>query len=96
MGGAPVGRAWVVMMRNGTTAIDWGEGLFQDAISGEFFKAAEADVSHRASDVELDWLARVGRLDHYDDANAFFNGLSDLPSRSSIQSKNSPQRDKKS
>jgi hypothetical protein len=81
MGGVPIGRSWVVMMRAGAAAIDWGGGLFQDAISGDFFNATEQEVSHRASDTDLDWLKHVGRVDDYDANNAYFVGLPDLPNR---------------
>jgi hypothetical protein len=82
MGGTPVGRNWIVIMRSGVTAIDWGGGLFQDAMSGDFFNAVEKDVSHRANDSDLDWLKHVGRVDDYDDTNVYFVGLPDLPFRS--------------
>ena len=77
----PIGRNWIVMMHKGIPAIDWGGGMFQDAISGEFFNAAESEVSHRASDAELDWLKHIGRIDDYDIVNVYFIGLPDLPSR---------------
>lgn len=82
MGGTPVGRNWIVMMHSGAAAIDWGGGLFQDAVSGEFFNAVEEDVSHRASDADLDWLKRIGRVEDYDASHVYFTGLPDLPSRS--------------
>ena len=82
MGGMPIGRSWVVMMHAGAAAIDWGGGLFQDAISGEFFKATEQQVSHSAGDAELDWLKHIGRIDDYDNTNVYFIGLPDLPYRS--------------
>jgi hypothetical protein len=82
MGGMPVGRNWIVMMRSGAAAIDWGGGLFQDAVSGDFFHAVEKDVSHRASNTDLDWLKRIGRVDDYDEVNVYFVGLPDLPYRS--------------
>ena len=81
MGGAPIGRSWVVIMRTGATAIDWGGGQFQDVISGDFFNAAEREVSHRANDSDLDWLKHIGRVYDYDNTNVYFTGLPDLPSR---------------
>ena len=81
MGGTPIGRSWVVMMHGGAASIDWGGGLFQDVISGDFFKAVEREVSHRATDAELDWLKHIGRVDDYDNTNVYFVGLPDLPSR---------------
>lgn len=82
MGGMPVGRNWIVIMRSGAAAIDWGGGQFQDAISGDFFNAVEADVSHRANNSDLDWLKHIGRVDDYDRTNVYFVGLPDLPFRS--------------
>lgn len=81
MGGTPVGRNWIVLMQNGVTAIDWGGGMFQDAVSGEFFKAVESNVSHRASNADLDWLEHIGRVDDYNDTFVYFIGLPDLPFR---------------
>lgn len=75
MGGTPIGRGWVVMMHNGVAAIDWGGGIFQDAVTGDFFHAAERDVSHRADDLDLDWLKRLGRVDDYDPINVYFYSL---------------------
>ena len=67
------------MMRNGTSAIDWGGGQFLDIRTGDFFHADEKDVSHRALDSDLDWLKRLGRVDEYDGENVFFFGLPDVP-----------------
>ena len=74
-GGTPVGRPWVVMLRDGTVAIDWGVGLFQDAISGDFMRISESRVSHRAQDVDLEWLIRIGRVSDYDAQQVFFLSL---------------------
>ena len=74
-GGTPVGRPWIVALRNGTIAIDWGDGVFQDAISGDFLKVPEAQVSHRALDADLDWLIRVGRVSSFDAQQVYFLSL---------------------
>jgi hypothetical protein len=81
MNGTPVGRNWIVMMHNGVTAIDWGDGQFQDAVSGDFFNAVESNVSHRATNANLDWLLQIGRIDDYNDIYVYFIGLPDLPFR---------------
>jgi hypothetical protein len=73
--GTPVGRAWVVILRNGAIAIDWGDGLFQDVMSGDFSKVTETQVSHRAQDAELDWLARAGLVSRYDAQQVYFINL---------------------
>jgi hypothetical protein len=84
MNGTPIGRSWIVMMRNGVTAIDWGGGQFQDTISGDFFMAVESDVSHRAGNVDLDLLSRIGRVDGYDEVNVYFVGLPELPFKTTL------------
>lgn len=72
MHGTPVARSWVVWMRNGGIAIDWGDGMFVDILSNQFFEASEADVSHRALDADLDWLRSIGRVEDYDVNNVYF------------------------
>lgn len=79
--GTPVGRTWVVVLRNGTIAIDWGDGLFQDSVSGDFMHVVEAQVSHRAQDSDLDWLIRAGRVSHFDAQQAYFISLPELPKK---------------
>jgi hypothetical protein len=79
--GTPVGRPWVVVLRNGTIAIDWGDSLFQDALSGDFMHIAEAQVSHRAQDSDLDWLMHSGRVSHFDAQQVYFISLPELPKR---------------
>lgn len=72
MRGTSIARCWVVMMHNGVAAVDWGDGVFLDVLSNEFFAATEKDVSHRALDADLDWLKRIGRVDDYDVNNVYF------------------------
>jgi hypothetical protein len=81
MNGTPVGRNWVVMMQNGITAIDWDGGMFQDAISGEFFKVTESTICFPASNADLDWLQRSGCILGYDETYVYFTNLPDLPLR---------------
>ena len=81
-GGTPVGRAWVVMLHNGTIVIDWGDALFQDAYTGDFIQVSEHQISHRALDNDLDWLRRIGRVDGYDAHQVYFASLPERPARS--------------
>ena len=74
MGGVPVERQWVLVLKNGTVAIDWGDGLFQDVYSGKFFEGTEAQVSHTITDGELDMLQYAGYAT-FDGRNVFFQGL---------------------
>jgi len=78
-GGTPVGRPWVVLLRDGTIAVDWGDCLFQDAVSGEFINVTERQVSHRAQDADLDWLMRIGRVSNYDAQQVYFQNLPERP-----------------
>ena len=82
--GTPITRSWVVMMRSGIPAVDWGDGTFLDVLSGEFFHAGEKGVSHRALDSDLDWLKNIGRVDEYDVNNVFFTTL---PNRNVLPAK---------
>jgi hypothetical protein len=72
MAGTPISRNWVVVLRSGVPALDWGNGSFVDLINGCFIEAKEPDVSHRAMDADLEWLKQIGVLDDYDDTNAYF------------------------
>ncbi len=80
-GGIPVGRSWVVMMQSGVLAIDWGDGLYQEAISGDFFNANDSQVSHGAQSGDLDWLQKIGRVLNYSDQMVYFVDLPEKPSR---------------
>ncbi|WP_322507455.1 hypothetical protein [Anaerolinea sp.] len=75
----PVARSWVVMMRGGFAALDWGNGLYLDLTCGQFFTATEKDVSHRASDADLDLLVRLGCIEGYDRLNVYLTSLPEPP-----------------
>ena len=77
--GIAIGRSWVVRMKDGVLAVDWGDGLFQDAISGEFLRATDSQVSHRALNSDLDWLCQIGAVESYDEHQAFFYNLPQRP-----------------
>jgi hypothetical protein len=77
--GTPVSRTCLVMMRDGIPAIDWGGGLFQDILSGEFLRLGEQNVSHAMLDDELDVLLRAGLVFRYDAASADLLPLPELP-----------------
>jgi hypothetical protein len=80
--GMPVGRSWIVVLRNGIIAVDWGDGLFQEIISGDFLEhIKENQVSHRALDSDLDWLIRAGRIVSYDQRQAYFLSLPERSTR---------------
>lgn len=77
--GTPVNRHWVIVLKDGAVAIDWGDGIFQDVRSGEFLQCSERDVSHHIMDKELDWLKHIGRVDCYDSKEVYFYSLPERP-----------------
>ena len=78
-GGTPVNRSFVVILRNGIPAIDWGEGLFQDILSGDFIHCVEMDIDHTIQDEELDQLARTGRIYSYNTQTIYLYPLPEPP-----------------
>ena len=62
----------MVITRDGSYVIDWGDNLFQDVQSGDFIKVKESDISHHPSDEELDWLVHINRVHHYELAHHLF------------------------
>jgi hypothetical protein len=81
IGGTPVNRHWVIVLKDGTIAIDWGDGLYQDVRSGDFVVVFEKDISHHVLDVELDWLTRIGRVASYTRLTVNFHSLPERPQR---------------
>jgi len=77
--GTPVNRMWVVITRDGSYVIDWGDNLFQDVQSGEFITIKESDISHHPTDEELDWLVHINRVHHYDSRTVYFYNLPERP-----------------
>lgn len=80
-GGTPVNRQWVLALKDGDIAIDWGDGIFQDVRSGDFIHVVEKDISHHVLDEELDWLTRIGRVASYTRQTVRFNSLPERPQR---------------
>lgn len=80
-GGTPVNRHCVVMLHKGIPVIDWGNGLFQDILSGEFIHGTEADVSHTIQDDELKQLKNVNRIYRYDANIVYVYPLPEPPHR---------------
>lgn len=79
--GTPVNRQWVIVLKDGTIAIDWGDGLFQDVRSGEFVAVVENDISHHVLNEELDWLIKVGRVSSFTTSTVNFHSLPERPQR---------------
>lgn len=79
--GTPVNRQWVIVLKDGTIAIDWGDGLFQDVRSGEFVHVVEKEISHHVLNEELDWLIKIGRVSSYNNLTVNFHSLPERPQR---------------
>ena len=79
--GSPVGRQWLVIRKDGTPVVDWGDGLYQDISTGIFFKGSEKDISHTISDDELKQLQKAGVIYGYDDTQVYISLLPDRPTQ---------------
>lgn len=78
--GVPVGRQWVFIQNNGEVVIDWGDNLFQDVYTGEFFSSKGKEFSrHLIQDNLLDYLKRTGLITGYDHTTIYFTSLPELP-----------------
>ena len=42
--GIPILRHWVLVLRDGTIVVDWGDGLFQNIYSGQFMQELEGMI----------------------------------------------------
>jgi hypothetical protein len=80
-GGSPVGRQWLVICKDGTPLVDWGDGLYQDIASGDFLHLLEKDISHAISNDELDQLKVVGLVIDYDASLVYMGPLPERPTR---------------
>jgi hypothetical protein len=79
--GSPISRTWVVTLMNETVVIDWGDDIFQDIITGDFFHGSEADIAHTVYDAELDMLKRTGHILWYNEKTVFTSPLPEPPRR---------------
>lgn len=77
--GIPVNRQWVVVMRDGRVSIEWREGEYQDALSGEVYRSTPAQISHPVTNEDLDRLKRAGRVEEYNERMVYFLGLTEVP-----------------
>ena len=80
-GGMPVNRHWVVMLQNGIPAIDWGNGLFQDILNGQFIHGTDVDISHTVLEEELEQLKHMDTICGYDLNSVYVYPLPEPPHR---------------
>lgn len=79
--GIPVNRQMVIVLKDGSIVIDWGDGLYQDIRSGEFMAVPESQYSHHILNEELDWLIKIGRVASYDKDTVQCHSLPERPQR---------------
>jgi hypothetical protein len=79
--GTPVNRSSLVLLKNGIPAIDWGEGRFQDILSGDFLHCTENEIDHTIQDKELDQLILINRVYSYNINTVFLYPLPEPPRR---------------
>lgn len=80
-GGTPLNRQWIIVLNDGMVVIDWGDGVYQDIVSGDFLPIREEDVSHHIINQELDWLTKIGCVASYDNLFVHVHSLPERPQR---------------
>lgn len=79
--GSPVGRQWLVIRKDGTPVVDWGDGLYQDISSGIFIRSSEKEISHTVSEDELKQLKMAGLIYDYDGSQVYLSILPERPTQ---------------
>ncbi|MCL4562343.1 MAG: hypothetical protein M1281_17240 [Chloroflexi bacterium] len=72
--GTPIARHCIVVLHDGRTVIDWGH-RYQDILTGDFAVLPEVEISHKASNDELEALVRDGIILDYDEFHAYLGGI---------------------
>jgi hypothetical protein len=80
-GGTPLNRQWIIVLNDGMVVIDWGDGVYQDIVNGDFLSIREEDVSHHIINQELDWLKKIGRVASYYNLFVHVHSLPERPQR---------------
>lgn len=62
-----INRKWFFVLKNGVVAMDWGDGLAQEVISGKYLKYEDGDWDHAILDAELRELVETRRVVRFDD-----------------------------
>jgi hypothetical protein len=79
--GIPYARHTIVVFRDGTPAVDWGNGSFQEILSGRFFSGSESAIGHTISNEELSQLRSLGHVLHFNDEFVYLPPLPEPPRR---------------
>jgi hypothetical protein len=78
-GGVPIDRQWIYILRDGRTVLDWGDGLVQDLLNGEFVNFSKESISHPIQDDDLEMLKRAGRVERFNDRQVYVYSLPERP-----------------
>ncbi len=73
-----INRQWVIVLCNGDIVVDWGDGVFQDVMSGSFLPVVDQTGSHPVQDNECSWLEKAGAIQGFDKFQVY---VYDLPAR---------------
>ena len=79
--GTPLNREFVLVLEDGRIVLDWGDGLFQDLDTGEYFKDHPLESSHKIANPELELLKRAGRVERYNRHEVSFLNLPERPAK---------------
>ena len=79
--GLAIHRRWVVVLDNGAIVIDWGDGVFQDLLTGELLRDLSLIGSHVIQDEQLEWLKRTGNIAGFDENSVYINNLPEVPKK---------------
>ncbi len=73
--GTAISRHCLLVLQDGRVVVDWENSLFQDVVTGDFMRCAEADISHQAQDDELEILRLSGSVQEFDTFLAYLYPL---------------------
>jgi hypothetical protein len=79
--GIPVSRSLVFVIKSGDVVVDWGDGRVQDVLQGEFRPYDENDFGRVATDSDLEYLKKNGRVEAYDAYMVYIRTLPEAPSK---------------
>jgi hypothetical protein len=78
-GGVPIDRQWIYVLLDGRTVLDWGNGLVQDLVNGDFITYSKETFSHPIQDDDLEMLKRAGRIERFDERQVYVYSLPERP-----------------
>ena len=76
-GGMIVNRSCILVMPDGHTVVDWGDGRAQDLDTGNFFELSSDMTCYSVSEDDLAFLVKTGRILKYDHLNVHLASLPD-------------------